>query len=329
MSKKSVFKSKNAKPIAVMGVALIAALALLVCAGAEIAAGESNDNRLVEVYDDFSDGGAEYDIKWVTWDNFLPGLVLEPEAFDNRDFSNERLYLEATPFTISYDFFYDHVKYLATSTQAFPIPESGSITVSADITALTPGAEAGHVLPTTGRALWEGQQAAASLHLINLETGQLFDWFVSENTAFCIIERLFVGVGLDKGYTHIFNEFAITPGTHTFAIRYERRHGNTPDKIPWLMDGAVKATLRDAGIPLDVQDPGKYVDIVWPSLGPGEPVKDLMTEFVIGHGLFSLLDEFPFNQFPDYMVSIPEDERIFGQGVAATFDNFTVITKGQ
>ncbi|MEA2545649.1 MAG: hypothetical protein QOI09_922 [Chloroflexota bacterium] len=56
--------------------------------------------------------------------------------------------------------------------------------------------------------------------------------------------------------------------------------------------------------------------------------------FAIGQGTFSLLDAFPFQwcepAYPEACarsVSIPTSERLFGQGVNAHFDNFTVTTR--
>lgn len=192
-------------------------------------------------------GTSDYLRKWALWN----GSPLEPAALRTRTFAHGRLQLAAVPFTVSADHILDHIKYLAMSTKRFPIPVTGSLTLAANLHAAKPGATAGRVLRTTGRALLEGQQAAATLHLFNLdETGQLYDWFVSEHQAFALYERLFVpGVGRDQ-----------------------------------------------------------------------------MTHFTIGHGLFSLLDEFPFNQLPDQQVSIPVSERLFGQGVRASFDHVTVAT---
>jgi hypothetical protein len=52
-----------------------------------------------------------------------------------------------------------------------------------------------------------------------------------------------------------------------------------------------------------------------------------MGTFNVGHGLFSLLDEFPFHPtYGDRFVSFPEEQRVFGQGVDATFDDFEVTT---
>jgi hypothetical protein len=51
-----------------------------------------------------------------------------------------------------------------------------------------------------------------------------------------------------------------------------------------------------------------------------------MNSVVIGHGLFSLLDAFPFQhpEAPALNVSIPLNERLFGQGAKAKFANVVV-----
>src|SRR5467141_1144182 len=120
--------------------------------------------------------------------------------------------------------------------------------------------------------------------MIDFATGQLFDWFVSGNTAFPLIERLPSSVsgsaehvGIDKMYT-----------------------------------------------PLDAQ--GVKYSGIYPSLGPGELLRDKINSVVIAHGLFSLLDAFPF-QHPDapaLNVSVPMQERLFGQGARARFANVVV-----
>ena len=250
----------------------------------------------------------------------------EPEAFSSRSFDGGSLHVQATPFTTSVDAVSDHLKYLAVSNDRFPIPPRGSLSVAAEIEALTPGTSPGHVVPTTGRVLLEGQQAAATLHLLDTtETGQLFDWFVSEHKAFALYERLFIGVGLDKGYTQITgapnNNHAdkplggktassksstLTPGPHQYEIRYSGGgDSNGSDLAEWLIDAVVRARVRHIGVPLDVQNPGYYRNantITYPSAGPGETLKDKGDDFEIGHGIFSLVDEFPFNQFPDHTV---------------------------
>lgn len=83
--------------------------------------------------------------------------------------------------------------------------------------------------------------------------------------------------------------------------------------------------VDNVGVPLDGQGV-KYTDI-YLSLGPGEILKDKVNWLVIGHGLFSLIDEFPFQHpdAPELNVSIPVANRSFGQGASAVFDSFRVI----
>ncbi len=138
------------------------------------------------------------------------------------------------------------------------------------------------------------------------------------------------GVGLDKAYTQIIEEVDIEPGvSHNYAIRYTRSPDDGADKVEYLIDGKVVAKVHKAGIPLDVQRPDKYADIIYPSVGSGEILKDKMNTMILAHGIFSLLDEFPFQHpdRPDLSVSIPVSERIWGQGVRATFDNSKVTTE--
>jgi hypothetical protein len=67
---------------------------------------------------------------------------------------------------------------------------------------------------------------------------------------------------------------------------------------------------------------------IYSSLGAGEELGGSINGLVIGHGLFSLLDAFPFQhpEAPELSVSIPLSERLFGQGATGTFDNFKVKT---
>src|SRR5437870_1827237 len=151
----------------------------------------------VIVYDDFQKPGgytlADYNAKW------SPLTLGEMAIEDTRQFDNHTLSISATPFRTAHDSSVaDHAKYVALSKQAFAVPEIGSVTVSVDIAVETPGTVLGHVVrgtyvqsgaPYAARVL-QGQQAAATLHMIDFATGQLFDWFVSGNTAFPLYERL-------------------------------------------------------------------------------------------------------------------------------------------
>ena len=48
----------------------------------------------------------------------------------------------------------------------------------------------------------------------------------------------------------------------------------------------------------------------------------------LAHGLVAVVDAFPFHhhEAPEMSVSIPRQERLFGQGARGAFDNFQVTT---
>ena len=329
----------------------VAALAL-VAAAAQHTQARGNPNRTTTVvYDSFTGSASDaysIDDYLAKWQNgFGPG---EMAVDDTRAFDNDTFHVAAAPFQTAYDFgVFDHIKYLATSTQGFAVPAQGSVTFSAEISALTPGTEPGRVIhgcygpsgsytslddpceePYTATLL-EGQQAGATLHMIDFATGQLFDWFVSGSTAFILTERLPAvvvgspGAGTrDTMYTQIIEEFPISPGPHTVAITYTRELDQS--YVEYFLDGKRVSKVGKVGVPLDVQN-RQYTGI-YPSIGPGEELKDDVNTVFIGHGLFSLLDAFPFQHpdAPELSVSIPTSERIFGQGAIADFDDFVVTT---
>lgn len=254
--------------------------------------------------------------------------------------------VSAVPFRTSADFsVFDHIKYFAASTRSFDVPRRGSITFTTEIDVKTPGTQPGRVIHGTygppgsypsgapyAAPTFEGQQAAATLHMVDFATGQLFDWFVSGRRAFTLIERLPssltgspIPAGRDKIHTQIVDEVPITPGPHQVAITLTRINGNLT--VTYRLDGKKVSEVKDVGIPLDAQ--GVRFTGTYPSLGRGEKLVDQLNSVVIGHGLFSLLDAFPFRhaEAPELSVSIPQSERIFGQGAAATFGKFTVETE--
>jgi hypothetical protein len=125
-------------------------------------------------------------------------------------------------------------------------------------------------------------------------------------------------------YTQIVREIPASPGAHTVSIRINRGAGGS--SVDYFFDGRLVAHVDDIGVPLDVQ--GVPYTGIYPSLGAGEDLSTKVNSVVIGHGLFSLLDAFPFQhpEAPELSVSIPLDERLFGQGAVGTFDDFRVKT---
>ena len=324
--------------------AMAVALGLL-AAGAAHALGD----RSVIVYDNFSKPGGytivDYSMKWAN----IYGLgEMASTGGDTRSFTGGKFSISAVPFTVGFDFsVFDHLKYIAVSTQSFAAPARGSITFSSVIQAQTPGTQPGRVIHGSyvqsgapyAKATLEGQQAGAVMNMIDFSTGQLFDWFISGHKAFTLIERLPSSVtgnaspgdpgyvGRDKMYTQIIDEVSIGPGPHRVAIKFTRKGAHGPNgTVEFFLDGRRVSKVRNVGVPLDVQR-HRYTGI-YPSMGPGERVASQISGFAIGHGLFSLLDAFPFQhpEAPELSVSIPVANRLFGQGARATFDDFRVET---
>lgn len=329
-----------------VGSVVLAGLASVLAA----AAGEVGAGRPVTriVYDDFSGPDYGLDEYLTKWNNGFGAGEMAVE--DTRSFDQSSFDVSALPFRTAADFsVFDHIKYLALSNESFVVPDKGSVTFSATIDATVIGTSAaGRTIHgvygppgcaddaecADGRAPWqgvalEGQQAGATLHMIDFATGQLFDWFVSGSTAFALVERLPASVVGSPAagtrqtmYTQIVKEVPIAPGPHTVAITFFRDRGKS--YVDFLLDGARVARIEKVGVPLDVQRV-RYTG-TYPSLGPGEQLADQIDRVTIGHGLFSLLDAFPFQHpdAPELSVSIPISERIWGQGAAATFDDFVV-----
>lgn len=331
--------------------ALIASLLVLIWAAPM---GEAAPGRVTTIhYDSFGKNYtlADYESRWSN-----PYGLGEMAIEDTRSLADGRFSIDAAPFRTGADFsVYDHIKYIAVSNRTFDVPQLGSVMFSADIAAQTPGTEDGHVINGVygppgcaedpdcaedaspySATLLQGQQAGATLHMIDFSTGQLFDWFVSGDTAFMLVERLPSSItgsssfaGLDEMYTQIVEEVSIDPNeAHTVAIRYTRTSEDS--FVEFFLDGARVTKIGHVGIPLDVQ--GVPYTGIYPSLGEGEALKDQVNSVAMAHGVFSLLDAFPFqynwesNGAP-YSVSIPMSERLFGQGAIASFDNFNVKTK--
>jgi len=321
-------------------------------------------------YDAFNTPGysvSNYEAKWSN-----PYGPLELAGAGTRDFANKRLNVRAPQFSVGADFsVFDHLKYIGTSDQVFPAPKTGSVEFTATMTASTPGtvddltvngvfggpgAWQDPLNPPSGfdgaaHRVLQGQQAGVVLNMIDFCTGQLFDWFLSQDTAFTLIERLpsnvtgntsnpncpgATHVGLGEMYTQIIDEFKVKPGVaHTVSIRFSRKPSGA--SVDYFLDGRKVSHADHIGVPLDVQ--GVPYSGIYPSLGRGEEIGEQISSFTIGHGLFSLLDVFPFQhpEASELSVSIPVgtgdpatagNARLFGQGAVGSWDNFTVTTDG-
>ena len=299
-------------------------------------------NKNVVVYDSFSKSVGPYSIQDYNdkWSN--PFGLGEMALNDTRSFSNGVFSVSAVPFKTAADFsVYDHLKYAAFSKESFDVPANGSVAFSVEINVVTPGTQPGRIIkgtypkragnPPYAQPTFEGQQAAAVLNMIDFYTGQLFDIFVSGQSIFALVERLPstvsgspLNVTLNKIYTQIVKEMNVCPGTHKVEMKYTRLAHTS--MVQYFLDGVEFARVNDVGIPVDVQK-ACYTG-VYPSFGAGEKLVNQINSFTIGHGLFTLLDAWPFQYAtaPNDFVSIPLQNRLFGQGASAKFSNFIVTT---
>jgi hypothetical protein len=342
-----------------VGWAVVASFAVVITlAGSGLAA---SPNQTTVVYDDFSSGTN------AKWSNpYGPGEVAINDADHRETFPNGVERVRAVPFKTGYDFsVYDHLKYMEISNDAFSVPAKGSVEFSSDMSAETPGTVANLVqqgvygpsyswidatvsprTPDYSAVVLQGQQAGVVMNMVDFCTGQLFDWFLSGNTAFTLIERLPTNitgntlspgcpgaeyVGREKMYTQIVDEVQVGSGPHHVSIRYSAKDNS----VEYRLDGRLITKVKNVGVPLDKQN--RAYTGTYPSLGSGESLAGKIHSFSIGHGLFSLIDAFPYQhpEAPEGSVSIPVGTgnpadagraRLFGQGADGTWDNFVVTT---
>ena len=142
-------------------------------------------------------------------------------------------------------------------------------------------------------------------------------------------------VGLSKMYTQIIREIpAPADQWHHLDIALTRHDGEA--WVDYFLGHQLIAHVEKIGIPLDKQ--GVPFTGIYTSVGDGELLADQLDSVRFGHGLFSLLDAFPFQhpEAPDLSVSIPVGDasgrgaagraRLFGQGAVGSFGNFTTLT---
>ncbi|MEA2193173.1 MAG: hypothetical protein QOI73_3294 [Solirubrobacteraceae bacterium] len=301
------------------------------------------------VYDDFDKPGygpVDYALKWAN--SYGPG---ELAAGGSQSFNGGRETVVARPFKTSVDTsVFDHIKYFAVAKKPFAVPKHGSITFRSTMSASTRGIVPGKIITGTytqsgapySATLLNTQQAGVVMNVVDFCTGQLFDWFLTSTRAAPLIERLPTNVtqnttnpdcpgatpvGRELMYTQYIKEVRVRPGVaHRVEITFAREpHGQS--SVEYRLDGRRIARVRNVGVPLDKQGV-KYTG-TYPSLGPGERLASKLNSFSLGHGLFSVVDAFPFQhpEAPELAVSIPPALRIFGQGARGSWDDFRVTTR--
>jgi len=142
-------------------------------------------------------------------------------------------------------------------------------------------------------------------------------------------------VGIDKMYTQIIREVPVRRDDWHHVDIALTRH-DVEVWVDYFLDHQPVAHIENVGIPLDKQ--GVSFTGIYPSLGSGERLAQQLDSVRFGHGLFSLVDAFPFQHpgAPDLSISIPAPTppirtaagrvRLYGQGASGSFDNFTTLT---
>jgi Family of unknown function (DUF6081) len=329
--------------------ALVVASALVAVTPGAVA--QAKPSVTIERYDGASGGEvqteADYLSKWVD-----DGFGVLPAT---RTFSSAGVKVSSVPFVSAADFsVFDHLKYIATATKVWPVPAAGSVTFGTTLTTRTDGIVPGLVQHGTyvqSGAAYEApllnvQQASTSLNVVDFCTGMVFDWLVTGTTAAPLIERLPSNVtgntsnpncpgakhvGRELMYTQYVREVPISEGVpHRFEITYNRAEDGA--YVEYILDGRRVAKVDQVGIPLDRR--GMQYTGTYPSLGPGELVDSQIATLGMAHGLFSVLDAFPFQhpEAPELSVSIPAGPgapgfaRLWGQGSEGTWHDFTITT---
>jgi hypothetical protein len=141
-------------------------------------------------------------------------------------------------------------------------------------------------------------------------------------------------VGIDEMYTQVIREIPVQANVwHHVDIALTRHDGDA--WVDYFLDFEPVAHVANIGIPLDRQ--GVPFNGIYPSMGPGERLATRIDSLQFGHGLFSLLDRFPFQvpSAPEASVSIPVGDgstrdagraRLFGQGARGAFRRFSTLT---
>jgi hypothetical protein len=329
----------------------------------------SGEPTETSVYDNFSAPGgyklADYERKWQYYAGNLLDMAAGP---DTRTFESDTFFIDDSPFPDREDWEF-HGKYIALSREEFALPHRGSLSVSCDLKVEVTGASPGRVVRGTHggpgsypngspyeRTVSKAEQAAAVLNLADLKTGLVLDWFVADDSAFPLYERIpswFTHpdlspdnkewVGPDKTFTQMLDEVPIEPGQfHRYEIRVTR--DSLGLRVNWLIDGQDMAEVRHVGIPLDHQE--RPFKGLFPSVGPGELLGDKVKSFVMGHAIFTFVDVFPYGwgwergpppvltypdrpEFLDFAyqsVSLPKEEMLHGLGLRAWYRRFTTAT---
>jgi len=162
------------------------------------------------------------------------------------------------------------------------------------------------------------------MNMTNFGIGHLFDLFVSCSgclhwSGACHPPPPAAPLSIWTRLTQVVKQADIGSGSQKVAIRCTLTD-NTTSFVEFFINDKLFARVDKVGVPRDKQgqsDTGINASVgVTPGVtarAPGEVLGSQINSFSIGHGLFSLLDAFPFQhpQRPDLSANIPVSERLF------------------
>ncbi len=298
-------------------------------------------------------------------------------GWSRRSMRSGAVTLSDVPFKPGTDFsVFDHLKYIGISTQTFTVPKVGTVTFEVDIAASTPGATAGHVVhgvygPPGSWSLADPDRPALHRDGARGPAGgrRAQHDRLLHRPALRLVRLRRIGVPAHRAAAHLRDRQHEQPrlprrhggrarqGLHPDHQEHPAHAGPDPPRRDLLL-----AQCRSVQRRLRARWPGRRHGHQrrHPARPAGQPVRgraptrrwagreaaDQINSLSIGHGLFSLLDAFPFQygcspattspgagacspESAAYSVSLSPAERSFGQGAEGVFSGFRVTTTGR
>ena len=201
-----------------------------------------------------------------------PGLTVAPPARNPRT--------GEPSFTKSGESFNGHLKWLAVTQESFPT-EGGALRIEFRASARTFGNAEHPFGDDVEDPLTDFRLGAATLNVMDFQTGLIFDFWITQNAIYPFYERLRMpGLHPDhEAFGSISSVIPRTPETeHTLAIVVDSAAGVTR----WEVDGEVVAEVS----PIGPSNPG------WTAVlhHGGTPREASPAQLQIGLGLMTLLD---------------------------------------
>jgi hypothetical protein len=197
------------------------------------------------IYDDFS--GPELDMSRWFFLEYPPGpdgtswKCEEPGA--RTRVGDGRLDIRIERFERAHDqvAIMDNPKHLLLSTETFPVPPGGIATFSMNM-----------AVTSINAAPRDYRDAFASMNVLDMTSGWVFDACATSDTVFSIHERLPMP-GVEQPFTHVVEQplsgIPVAPGRpHDYAVTLDAGRGT----VEWHIDGTLVYLIQGAEIPAQV-----------------------------------------------------------------------------